>query len=301
MSTLTVRPMTPDDDLASLNGGNGLAWQAVWWQELTATMDIRWFTGLVDGVPAGFAAVCPLPVAAGGYGGAVVNVVPTYRRRGLGTALRERLASEAHGLVPGLLASHVVPDGDSEAAVAAWGLPVLGRHVESVLDLTALDRSAFTLASAGEGLVLSAELPDEDDETGWRALHAFVEQRFGESPDMAGGGGELPYDTFRSMAAEPGNLLLAYLDDALVGVTLVTARPGEPLARNTFFTGVAPQARGRGVATALKSRHALMLSDRGVLRLLTQNMEGNTPILAANRRLGFRPTGAYVDVGLALG
>ena len=85
---MTVRRMTYEDDLAAVNAGNPMAWQAVWWQELSAIMGVRWFIGLVDEEPAGFAAECPLPVAAGGNGAAIVHVLPAYRRRGLGSALR---------------------------------------------------------------------------------------------------------------------------------------------------------------------------------------------------------------------
>ena len=97
----TVRRMTDDDDLAAVNAGNPMGWLAVWWQELSATMGVRWLIGLVDGLPAGFAAVCPLPVAAGGNGAAMVHVLPEYRRRGLGSALREVVEDVARGIAAG--------------------------------------------------------------------------------------------------------------------------------------------------------------------------------------------------------
>ena len=116
---VTVRRMTDEDDLAVVNAGNPMAWQAVWWQELSATMGVRWFIGLVDGVPAGFAAVCPLPVAAGGNGAAIVHVLPEYRRRGLGSALRGVVEDVARGQRPGLTYSYVEGEADSEAAARA--------------------------------------------------------------------------------------------------------------------------------------------------------------------------------------
>jgi predicted GNAT family acetyltransferase len=68
---------------------------------------------------------------------------------------------------------------------------------------------------------------------------------------------------------------------------------------NTFFTGVHPDHRGRGLSTALKATHAQKLRDAGWRELWTQNMETNTQILAANDRLGFTRVGGYVDMGLA--
>ena len=120
---VTVRRMTDEDDLTAVNAGNPMGWQAVWWQELSATMGVRWFIGLVDGVPAGFAAVCPLPVAAGGNGAAIVHVLPEYRRRGLGSALRGAVEDVARGQRPGLTYSYVEGEADSEAAARAWSLP----------------------------------------------------------------------------------------------------------------------------------------------------------------------------------
>jgi len=38
------------------------------------------------------------------------------------------------------------------------------------------------------------------------------------------------------------------------------------------------------------------MADEGISSITTQNMEGNAPILAANRTLGFVPDFVYVDV-----
>ena len=81
-----------------------------------------------------------------------------------------------------------------------------------------------------------------------------------------------------------------------MGVTAVIGRQDDPRALNTMFTGVAPRMRGRGIARALKAQHALQLAAAGATRIVTQNMVGNEPILAANRRIGFTEIGGYVDV-----
>jgi GNAT superfamily N-acetyltransferase len=293
---VTARRMTDEDDLAAVNAGNPMAWQAVWWQELSATMDVQWFTGLVDGVPAGFAAVCPLPVAAGGNGAAIVHVLPRYRRRGLGRVLRDAVEDVARGQRPGITYSYAEGEADGEAAARAWGLPVVGRHHESVLDLGAIDRSLYGDKAIASGVEIS-ELPlGTMDDAAWRSIHEFVQARLREAPDSADGGGDLPCESFRDMVDEPWMLLTARDGAELVGVTQVMRRPGDPSAMNTFFTGVLAAARGRGIATALKTRQALLMADRGVARVFTQNMEGNQAILAANRTLGFVRASGYVDV-----
>jgi predicted GNAT superfamily acetyltransferase len=81
-----------------------------------------------------------------------------------------------------------------------------------------------------------------------------------------------------------------------VGMTCVMDRLKDH-ALNTFFTGVLPEARGSGLSTALKAQHALSMRALGHHRLYTQNMDQNTPILAANDRLGFTTVPGFYAVG----
>ncbi|MCR6033353.1 GNAT family N-acetyltransferase [Nocardioides sp. zg-579] len=294
-SRITVRPMTDADDLATLDAGNPLGWMTAWWSTLTESMDLRWYVALLDGEPAGLGVVCPLPFAQGGYGVGILNVRPEHRRRGVGTALHAALAAVVRPELPGILYQHVEGDAAAEATARAWGFSVVGTHHESVLDLQAVDRTAYAAMAAAPGVALDAVDPAVDDRS-WRNLYAFVRARFQDAPDAEGGGGDLPFDAFREMLAEPWQLAAAHDGGRLVGVTLVVARPGTAGAANTVITGVAPAARGRGIATALKAWHALHMSERGITHVYTQNMEGNEPILAANRRLGFVRAAGHVDV-----
>ena len=124
----------------------------------------------------------------------------------------------------------------------------------------------------------------------------FVDARYVESPDAVGGDG-LPYDEFRRMVKQPWMLATARDESGeYLGVTLVMEHRAKPRGTNTFFTGVVAEARGRGIAAALKCHQALLMADEGITSITTQNMKGNTPILAANRTLGFVPDFVYVDV-----
>ena len=61
------------------------------------------------------------------------------------------------------------------------------------------------------------------------------------------------------------------------------------------FTGVIPEYRGRGIATALKVKTILHAREVGVSEILTQNDSENEPMLAINRKLGYQNwPGAYV-------
>lgn len=56
----------------------------------------------------------------------------------------------------------------------------------------------------------------------------------------------------------------------------------------TDWTGVAPAARGRGIAGALKLQTLLQAIEVGVGRVRTENDEENAPILHINEQMGYR-------------
>ncbi len=63
------------------------------------------------------------------------------------------------------------------------------------------------------------------------------------------------------------------------------------------MTGTARAARGRGVATAIKRAMILWARDEaGLTALRTTNEERNAPMLAINRKLGYRPKPATLLV-----
>lgn len=303
---VAVRPMTEADDLAALNQGNPLGWLPAMWADMAAAspdLPMHRFVGLLAGRPAGFAFAIPIPVAQDGYGAAALHVLPADRKQGVGAALRRAVADVLRGAVPGVSYSYAEDDPDATAAVVRWRLREAGRHSESVLDLAALDRDAFGAAAATadtHGITLEPLAEDLDDD-GWHALHDYAQARMRETPDAAGGGGEFPYDVFRAAVDAPWMLMTAERDGVRVGVTFVARRGGGDTTVNTMFTGVSPEARGLGLSVALKARHALLMAERGLTRLYTQNMTGNAPILAANARLGFTRDSGYVDVVEALG
>ena len=55
------------------------------------------------------------------------------------------------------------------------------------------------------------------------------------------------------------------------------------------FTGVHPNYRKRGLATAVKVQMLTVARARGIERLHTENHADNAPMLAVNRKLGFIP------------
>lgn len=290
--------MTQADDISHLLAGDPFAWLVSQWFELHAAMPdytmLRWVAE-DDGALVGYAVAFPHPFATDGYGVATMFVAPAHRRRGTGSAFRELVRDGLRGRVPGVLYQHAEGAPDTTAVVAAWQLTESGRHLESVLDLTAYDRSRFERLADVDGITFGSHRSDLDD-AGWARLHAFLTERHADAPDAGDGGEFLPLGAFRQIVAEPWMLATAEREGELVGITFVGRRPGSTTETNTWFTGVSPEARGLGLATALKAHQAIGMADAGIARLYTQNMDGNEPILRANARLGFTPAFRYVDV-----
>jgi hypothetical protein len=154
--------------------------------------------------------------------------------RAVGTALFEATVDSVRGRVPGIQLNHAAVDAPALAAAAAWGLRETGRHQESVLDLSSLDRAAFEAKAAAPGVRIEP-LPSfaEIDDEAWHELCAFVNARYREAPDAVGGEG-LPYDEFRAMVSRPWMLATARDDaGACLGFTVVMDHAAKPHGTNT--------------------------------------------------------------------
>jgi GNAT superfamily N-acetyltransferase len=79
-------------------------------------------------------------------------------------------------------------------------------------------------------------------------------------------------------------------DGTISGITDVRYIPSRPDRVEQLFTGVRPTSRGRGLGKLLKA--AMLLHIRGehpqARWVITGNAESNAPMLAINRRLGFK-------------
>jgi GNAT superfamily N-acetyltransferase len=294
-----IRDARDDDDLDLLHQG----W-APWFGEV---MSRKMFAATPADVPkrmlvaedagelAGFALAVGAGIADGHRGLADVYVAPAHRRRGIGTALLDQVrATCTPDRVPGIRVQADADDATSRAVAEAHGFRLHGLHLESELDLSDLDR--LRDLAAGPDDVTFAPLPEDTDDADWHAFHDQFLRLMQDAPDSASGSDPMPYEVFRAALPEPWQVHGAWVDGRMVGFTCVMQR--DPVGRrvNTMLTGVDRDQRGRGLSTALKVSAAFALAERGWRAVVTQNMEGNAPILAANRRMGFRPAGGYVDL-----
>ena len=282
---ITVRQGGLDDDLDALHVGDPLWWGKDFVAARIASSPpgtpYMMLIGELDERPVAHAFLLALGIRAQGFAMGDVFVLPAARGRGVGRALVEALSESTrlHGL-PGWSTSVHEDDATSIATAEHWGFERAGHHRESVLDLDAPDLAVAETAvrkAEATGLRLTL-LPDDAD----------------------GATEEMPYSVFRGFFPHPSFVLMAWRGNEPVGVTCVMDRAKDQ-AVNTFFTGVAIDARGAGLSTALKAKHALLLRDLGHHRLYTQNMDQNAPILAANDRLGFRVDTGFYDLALGVG
>lgn len=77
-----------------------------------------------------------------------------------------------------------------------------------------------------------------------------------------------------------------------VALTLLVVDPVGRLATNAF-TGTLRAYRGRGLARLVKLASIRWAAAHGIERILTGNDATNAPMLAVNRRLGYRPVSEH--------
>jgi GNAT superfamily N-acetyltransferase len=228
-----------------------------------------------------------------------VAIDPAARGRGLGTRLYDEVAAFVRERGATLQRAEVrdaLPEGLRFAKRQGFQIE---RHIfESTLDLTSFDETVFAVAldsaqASGIRFCSLADLGDAEDAR--RKLHALNEALVldipGHDPTPR------PFDAFTRQIFEsawyrPDGQIVAADGDTWVGLSAVGIFPETHSAYN-MMTGVLPAYRGRGFAQALK-----LLALRCALRyeatyIRTNNDSENAPMLAVNRKLGYRPEPGY--------
>jgi GNAT superfamily N-acetyltransferase len=87
---------------------------------------------------------------------------------------------------------------------------------------------------------------------------------------------------------------VAFADGVAAALSLMVADIPSGRAHN-MFTGTLRVYRGRGLALAVKLASIRWAVANGITMIATSNDETNAPMLAINRRLGYRPAGRRVE------
>ena len=219
-----------------------------------------------------------------------VGVLPEARGRGLGRELWELAESHVKGLDVERVNADAVGDPAGERFLQKRGFRRIRTVVISAIDPRSADvdeleaRRARAEAS-GYRIVSYAEadlaqlhrlaMEASDDEPGEDAPHELTFEEWRR--DLL----ELPDLTHE------GSLVIV-AGDAPVAYCALSIDPASGRGRNEG-TGTARAHRGRGLATLAKLAQLRWAAEHGIERIITDNDEQNVPMLAINRRLGYRP------------
>jgi GNAT superfamily N-acetyltransferase len=109
----------------------------------------------------------------------------------------------------------------------------------------------------------------------------------------------VPYDEWEQHVLAnplftPEGSFVVMEDDKAVAVSLLVADLESRRGFN-MFTGTLRDYRGRGLGIAVKLASIAWAAEQGITALVTTNDETNAPMLAINRRLGYRVPGRRVE------
>jgi ribosomal-protein-alanine N-acetyltransferase len=208
----------------------------------------------------------------------------------------DNLASQNVALKVGLRRDHGMDDEGEDGQDLAY--TTRPRTIEWVqLELsTDIALPASSTLPAGVSLVSIAELGDTEQLR--RRVYELNKELCRRYP---GRGEFFSYDEYiqRRFAADgyqPEGSILALDGVVLVGLCVISYVPGRDWAF-IEMTGVRRSHRRRGLATALKTAAIRQARGWGVSTVRTVHHRGNTPIITANRVLGFVDTNFMLNPG----
>jgi GNAT superfamily N-acetyltransferase len=210
-----------------------------------------------------------------------VHVMPTARRRGIGSALLDQVSARAAEAGAARLLVVVSDDDESKEFATRRGFTVGRRMTHSAADLSA----------AREPLAPPEGLRTVDyDHVDPRQL--YLAEAAVRDDDPSGLSGGPAYDEWlQSSWNHPDlrrDLSVAVLDgDTVLSFVTTTADPERKMIWSNL-TGTIPAARGRGLAKVVKSLALARARDAGFVTASTGNDAGNAPMLAVNEWLGYR-------------
>jgi mycothiol synthase len=234
-----------------------------------------------------------------------ITVLPDARRRGHGTSLYDELAaavSERGGRV--LAAAAKVSMADGVQFLAKRGYREVKRDWESRLFVNGFDFKRFGTADdrvtkQGIRIVTLADEAKRDPDAIRKAFELNEDCRM-DVPSV-----DPPtrhtYEEFRRDDIDAPNALLdAFFiaidkDGQYLGVSNMFRSLDDPTFLWQGITGVRREARGKGIAMALKLRTVEYAIDKGIEHIKTWNDVHNKPMLSINEAMGFAKQPAWIS------
>jgi GNAT superfamily N-acetyltransferase len=216
-----------------------------------------------------------------------VRVHPDHRRRGIGTELYETLREHVVDLGVARATSMFDESAESVSFAQKRGWAEERAEALSTLDprtVTQMPPSDIELRPVGELDPHEVHRIDEDTTRDLPSLVKIDEIPYGEW---------LGFVWDNPLFTREGSYG-AVVDGRLAAISFLTVNLEYGRAFN-MFTATAREYRGRGLALAVKLASTHWAAEHGITQLVTTNDETNAPMLAINRRLGYRPAGRRVE------
>lgn len=223
-----------------------------------------------------------------------VIVDPDCRSQGIGSALWDRLWEDLHAHGATRLVSDVL-DNDAQSLVFAQrrGFTIDQHFFNYELDLSTFDETKYApeiaaLEASGIRFCALADFPDTLE-----TRHKLYDLNTSDMLENSNTSTPWTYSIFeKSVLQAPWfrreGQLLAVDGDQWIGMAAVGLFPETHSAYNEY-TGVLRPYRRRKIATALKVLAVLYARKHGAQKILTDSNLRNAPILAINRKLGYKP------------
>lgn len=235
-----------------------------------------------------------------------LNVHPQWQHRGIGRALMERMLAELRARGAKWVKAYAREDfARSVAFLNRFGFFEYARGFESRLDVQHCDLDAFAeypRKVAALGIALTTL--QEELQRNPLCLPAVYEMHcildMGAPRDDPGLPTPPTYADFRRSSIDsPMALLdgyfLAKFGEVYIGESVLKRSDADGTWLHQELTGVIPECRGQGIATALKLRIVAYATAGGYRVIQTHNSSKNGPMLAINGKLGFVRQPAWVE------
>ena len=237
-----------------------------------------------------------------------ISVARDHRNKGIGTAMLDALEAEAkRRSVPRILAGASASKPFALEFATKRGYKEIGRRIMSYRMLDSYEPAQWKDALervAGVGIqirTVDEVLADRDDagkERLWREIWDAEGPMWDDIP-FSSPTPHWPFARFEKMVTKNPQLLrdlslLAFDGDRIVGLTTTGDREGKD--GWTYMTGVARDARGKGIAMALKVDVLGRAKAKGRRAMCTVNDEPNKAMRGVNIKLGYQPVPDHVEL-----
>lgn len=228
-----------------------------------------------------------------------IDVMPAFRRQGIGGKLYEQLLTTLHNVEPKgriLMCKCLEDQPESERFIRKRGFPLVGKEPAFMLDVPSFAAGKFAdllerVRQQGIEIInydaLVARVPD------WQ--QQCFEMHWASRQSMPATGThtrqtfeQYVQQTFVHKRFLPAMFFFALDQGELVGESSLLDQYDDLAHLHTDYTGVIPSHRRRGIATALKVRVIQQAQAHGVKTIRTGNHETN-PMYQINLQLGFQP------------